>query len=48
MTGFRPIAIVGQACLLPGAHSPEELWTAVLGGRDLLARASAATWQVAV
>ena len=38
MTGFRPIAIVGQACLLPGAHSPEELWTAVLGGRDLLAR----------
>ena len=47
MTGFRPIAIVGQACLLPGAHSPEELWTAVLGGRDLLARASAATWQVA-
>ncbi len=47
MTGFRPIAIVGQACLLPGAHSPEELWTSVLAGRDLLTRASAATWQVA-
>lgn len=47
MTGFRPIAIVGQACLLPGAHSPEQLWSGVLAGRDLLTRASAATWQVA-
>ena len=47
MMRFHPIAIVGQACLLPGAHSPEELWTGVLAGRDLLTRASAATWQVA-
>ena len=47
MTDFRPIAIVGQACLLPGAHSPEELWAGVLAGRDLLAHASAQTWQVA-
>lgn len=47
MTGFRPIAIVGQACLLPGAHSPEQLWSGVLAGRDLLSRASAATWQIA-
>ncbi|MCX6951158.1 MAG: beta-ketoacyl synthase N-terminal-like domain-containing protein [Verrucomicrobia bacterium] len=47
MTGFRPIAIVGQACLLPGAHSPAQLWSAVAGGRDLLSRASAATWQIA-
>ncbi len=47
MSGFRPIAIVGQACLLPGAHSPEALWQAVRGGRDLLGHATAATWQVA-
>ena len=26
---FSPIAIVGRACLLPGAHSPEALWEAV-------------------
>lgn len=47
MTDFRPIAIVGQACLLPGAHSPEELWAGVAAGRDLLSHASAETWQVA-
>lgn len=47
MTGFRPIAIVGQACVLPGAHSPEQLWTGVLAGRDLISRATEATWQVA-
>ena len=47
MTDFRPIAIVGQSCLLPGAHSPEELWAAVAAGRDLLSHASAETWQVA-
>lgn len=46
MTAFRPIAIVGQACLLPGARSPAELWSAVLGQRDLLSHATAATWQV--
>jgi 3-oxoacyl-(acyl-carrier-protein) synthase/3-hydroxymyristoyl/3-hydroxydecanoyl-(acyl carrier protein) dehydratase len=44
---FRPIAIVGQACLLPGAHSPAQLWSGVLAGRDFLSRATASTWQVA-
>jgi 3-oxoacyl-(acyl-carrier-protein) synthase len=47
MTGFRPIAIVGQACVLPGAHSPEQLWSGVFAGRDLISRATEATWQVA-
>ncbi|MBI5768904.1 MAG: polyketide synthase dehydratase domain-containing protein [Verrucomicrobia bacterium] len=46
MSRFRPIAIVGQACLLPGAHSPDELWQAVLERRDLLSEADAATWGV--
>ena len=39
MPAFRPIAIVGQACLLPGAHSPAQLWSGVLAGRDFLSRA---------
>ena len=26
---FQPIAIVGRACLLPGAHTPAELWKLV-------------------
>ncbi|MGR3219681.1 MAG: beta-ketoacyl synthase N-terminal-like domain-containing protein [Candidatus Anammoxibacter sp.] len=27
------IAIIGMACVFPGAHSPEELWQNVLAGR---------------
>jgi acyl transferase domain-containing protein len=27
------IAIIGMACVYPGAHSPEELWQNVLAGR---------------
>ncbi|URN13870.1 polyketide synthase [Streptomyces radiopugnans] len=30
----EPVAIVGMACLLPGAHSPEEFWTGLLAGAD--------------
>jgi acyl transferase domain-containing protein/3-hydroxymyristoyl/3-hydroxydecanoyl-(acyl carrier protein) dehydratase/1-acyl-sn-glycerol-3-phosphate acyltransferase len=43
---FEPIAIIGQACILPGALSPEELWRAVLEGRDLLSRAPEGDWRV--
>jgi len=35
------IAIIGMACVYPGAHSPEQLWENVLAGRPL--RASGAT-----
>ena len=42
---FRPIAIVGSACVLPGALRPEELWGAVLAGRDLLTSAPAGRWR---
>ena len=31
-----PIAIVGRGAVLPGALSPDELWRAVVQGRDLL------------
>ena len=32
---MKPIAIVGRACVLPGALSPQALWQALLDGRDL-------------
>ncbi|HUP23081.1 MAG TPA: beta-ketoacyl synthase N-terminal-like domain-containing protein, partial [Thermoanaerobaculia bacterium] len=41
---FEPIAIVGRACTLPGALSPEELWEAVVHGRDLLTRTPPGRW----
>ncbi len=41
-----PIAIVGRACVLPGALSPEQLWQAVADGRDLLTSAPAGRWRV--
>ncbi len=44
---FDPIAIVGQACVLPSALSPSELWTLVLARRSVLGRASGERWRVA-
>jgi 3-oxoacyl-(acyl-carrier-protein) synthase/3-hydroxymyristoyl/3-hydroxydecanoyl-(acyl carrier protein) dehydratase/1-acyl-sn-glycerol-3-phosphate acyltransferase len=41
---FPPIAVVGRSCILPGAHSPEALWDAVVSGRDLLSRAPEERW----
>ncbi len=38
---FSPIAIVGRACVLPQALTPEALWDAVVQGRDLLSNAPA-------
>ena len=43
---FEPIAIVGQSCVLPGALSPDELWEAVLSGRDLLSSADDSYWRL--
>lgn len=43
-----PIAIVGRACLLPGASSPEALWDAVRSGRDLLSTAPADRWRLSL
>ena len=34
------VAIVGRACVLPGALSPEALWQAVVDGRDLTTSAN--------
>ena len=43
---FSPIAIIGQSCLLPGAHSPEQLWQAVLERRDLISSIPRSYWRL--
>ena len=43
---FEPIAIVGQSCILPGALTPDELWQAVLSGRDLLSDVTDEYWRL--
>ncbi|MDP7033909.1 MAG: beta-ketoacyl synthase N-terminal-like domain-containing protein [Planctomycetota bacterium] len=43
---FEPIAIIGRSCVLPGAHSPEELWESVYQGRDLLTAANEYRWRL--
>ncbi|MGH1345638.1 MAG: beta-ketoacyl synthase N-terminal-like domain-containing protein [Nannocystales bacterium] len=48
MARFAPIAIVGRACLLPGAHSPEALWSNVRSGTDSVGEAPAGRWGVDV
>jgi acyl transferase domain-containing protein len=42
--GFMPIAIVGRGVVLPGAMSPDALWTTVREGRDLIAPVPADYW----
>ncbi|MDG2283013.1 MAG: polyketide synthase, partial [Longimicrobiales bacterium] len=41
---FEPIAIVGRACVLPGALSPEALFEAVRNARVLIDEAPAGAW----
>ncbi len=43
---FAPIAIVGYACILPGANTPDALWRIVATGTDAVTRATAARWGV--
>ncbi len=43
---FEPIAIVGRACVLPGARSPAELWDAVEQGRDLVTAVAQDRWRL--
>ena len=42
-----PIAIVGSSCVLPGALSPEQLWDAVVAGKDLLSTVPEDRWRLA-
>ena len=43
---MEPIAIVGQACTLPGALTPAELWANVIAGRNCLSQVPAGRWGV--
>jgi 3-oxoacyl-(acyl-carrier-protein) synthase/3-hydroxymyristoyl/3-hydroxydecanoyl-(acyl carrier protein) dehydratase/1-acyl-sn-glycerol-3-phosphate acyltransferase len=42
---FGPIAIVGRACVLPGALSPDALWDAVVAGRSLIGDVPEGRWR---
>ena len=46
-SSFEPIAIVGRACVLPGALSPQKLWELVLAGKDVLCSVPAGRWGIA-
>ena len=35
-----PIAVIGMALRVPGAHTPQRLWDHILAGRDTLTRPS--------
>lgn len=43
---FGPIAVVGRACVLPGALTPAALWEAVAEGRDLVGPVPDGRWGV--
>jgi len=43
---FRPVAIVGRACVLPGALTPAELWDRVFAGDDLISQVPPGRWKV--
>ncbi len=47
MSTFAPIAIVGRACVLPGAMSPAELWDRVVSGTDLTSSVPNDRWGIA-
>ncbi|HKV37520.1 MAG TPA: beta-ketoacyl synthase N-terminal-like domain-containing protein, partial [Pyrinomonadaceae bacterium] len=44
---MEPIAIVGQACTLPGALTPAELWANLIAGRNCLSQAPPGRWGLA-
>ncbi len=44
MATFEPIAVVGQGCVLPGAPSPQELWTLVHSADHALGELPAHRW----
>jgi 3-oxoacyl-(acyl-carrier-protein) synthase/3-hydroxymyristoyl/3-hydroxydecanoyl-(acyl carrier protein) dehydratase/1-acyl-sn-glycerol-3-phosphate acyltransferase len=47
MSAFEPIAIVGRACVLPDAPSPEALWDNVAAGRSAIRGVDADRWGLA-
>ncbi|MFF4330983.1 type I polyketide synthase, partial [Streptomyces sp. NPDC001591] len=47
-TGDNGIAVVGLACRLPGAATPEEFWQLLKNGRNSVARQEDGTWRAAL
>jgi len=45
--GFAPIAIVGHACVLPGARTPAALFALAVEGRTVLAPVPSGRWGIA-
>lgn len=45
---FQPIAIIGRACLLPKASSPEALWQNTLYQKDCLQTVSEQDWKLSL
>jgi len=43
---FEPIAIIGRACVLPGALNPQELWELVQAGKDVICSAPVGRWGI--
>ena len=46
MNRFSPIAIVGRACILPGALTPADLWQSVVERRDQIQPVPEGRWTV--
>ena len=43
---FKPIALVGQGCVLPGAHTPRKFFNALAEGQNLLSEAPRGYWRM--
>ena len=43
---FEPIAIIGRACLLPGALTPKKLWECVINKKNLLSKIPNNYWRI--
>lgn len=43
---FKPIAIIGQACLLPQALNPQQLWENIIQSKDCLRPADPKDWRI--
>ncbi|MBP1991652.1 beta-ketoacyl synthase N-terminal-like domain-containing protein [Paenibacillus eucommiae] len=43
---LEPIAIIGQGCVLPGALTPEELWTGIIDRCDFLSEPDKEAWRI--
>lgn len=43
---FEPIAIIGRACLLPGALTPAQLWEVVLARLNCITPVTTADWRL--